>query len=376
MKKLTLLASILCALSLSAIACDDDKDNGGSTVENDDKKDDTTGGETGGKDDTTGGETGGKDDTTGGETGGKDDTTGGETGGKDDTTGGETGGKDDTTGGETGGKDDTTGGETGGETSTCNLTDAPVCSDDNTIMTCTDVYFTDGEDYIPTKVYTHCLVGSSCKDGKCVLDEGVACAVDSCKDLHTLNSCKGGKITEVDCGADSLCIADKCSPYNDVKTCSKASDCGDNQNCHDGLCYDNANMDLKEGDACNSATFQEYCDGDKEVKCGYDDTVEVFDCAPYNGCAMRVQKAYSREYAIRNAACRGDSDKLALCTHAGVLGNMCVNNEFPDMPEFNMYYSVTNACEYGTDGSMMYVEAREQTRCSSKCIESTGFCPE
>ncbi len=404
MKKLTLLASILCALSLSTFACDDDdkdksKSKNDATVEDDAMKNDNSSTEGNDNSSTEGNDTpsnGGNDNPSNGENNNKpiyEDEGKACTAGSDFcydektvmicVAGEYTHGNCDykcsdqlnrcIAEAEDGNDNPSTGGNDKPEKGECNLTDAPTCSDDSTVMTCSDMYFTDGKDYIPTKVYTRCSIGSSCKGGKCVLDDNAACVVDSCKDLHTLSTCVSGNIVERACSDDELCIADKCTQLAGVKTCTKSSECDADQNCRDGLCYDNSNMNIKVGDPCNSLTFQEYCDGDKEIKCGYDKVVEINDCAPYNGCAMRVQKAYSKNIAIRNAACRGESAQLELCTHAGVLGNMCINEDDPDWP---YYYSVTNACEYGTDGSLMFVEARDETECSKKCVEATGLCPE
>ncbi len=181
------------------------------------------------------------------------------------------------------------------------------------------------------------------------------------------------------CKSDELCLADGCVKTSKITTCEDKNDCNSDELCRDGLCYLESNFTLKEGDACDTATFQEYCDGNVEVWCGYgpDSKVERNDCAPYNGCAMLVQKAFRNDWAIRNAICRGESTYLKQCQKAGPVSNECLNVDYKEMPMLNFSYSLTNFCEVATDGSMVARPERIETDCgASNCDEERGVCKE
>ena len=250
----------------------------------------------------------------------------------------------------------------------CDVEDAPVCIGDTMSVFCDDY---DGEGVKPFIV--HCLEGRRCVDGACQDVENAACVASSCQDLSTLLECKDGKREAVSCGTGKICMNDACVEAGDIAPCKSDTDCGATQMCYQNVCYEKSNMALNVGDPCKASTFQEYCKGDVEYKCGYDDTVETNDCKEYNGCSLYIKPAYPNKKPIRNATCRGTDAGLANCTSAGLVGYQCMN-----LPSewISSYYSVSNACVVGTDGRMIYVAMRDEYNCEpSKCDISTGFCP-
>ena len=163
-----------------------------------------------------------------------------------------------------------------------------------------------------------------------------------------------------------------------MKSCQEDKDCATGQKCYANVCYTKSNFDLKVGDKCNSSTFEEYCKGDVEIKCGYDGTVEENDCSDYNGCGLMFQKAYKLGTPIRNASCRGDSVSLAECDHAGTTNHYCQIYKDPEYPALSFSYSFQSKCVVGTDGKMIFSGWSVETRCSEtradKCDVWTGLC--
>lgn len=248
----------------------------------------------------------------------------------------------------------------------------PRCADEKTLIMCDTLDM--GESWQEFKM--HCIDGRSCQTsgdfGACVSNTP-ECYVSSCKDLKTLNVCKDGKQTPQACPEGQICVNDACVARQKITPCALDQDCASGEKCRHGLCYDEANLSLKIGDTCDWSLFQEYCDGDKEIKCGYDMTVEANDCASYNGCAVYVKPAYRTNAPVRNAACRGESHRLAECTTAGITGYECMNSV---SEYYSFFMSLADACVVGTDGTMIHVMQRDQYNCgTSLCDEATGFCP-
>ena len=217
----------------------------------------------------------------------------------------------------------------------------------------------------------HCAGNRTCMDGDCIVADVTKCASDHCKDHDTLVVCQNGSPVEKKCDSGSLCFERACREST-IKTCKSDGDCADTETCYQNFCYLKSNMALNVGDACDSKTFQEYCKGDVEYKCGYDNTVETNDCSEYNGCSTLVQQAYQTKKPIFNAVCRGLSANLSACTQPGVVLNRCFNS---DDPYFPIHYSMASVCVRGSDGRMIYMTDREETDCGNSCDESTGLCP-
>ncbi len=257
----------------------------------------------------------------------------------------------------------------------CNKGDAPYCLGDTIAVSC-EVSLMDDEGKKVVPIITHCGDGRFCQNGLCLQRPNhQGCLANYCQDLHTLAICKNGTIKEEKCYENELCIADKCLEASGITTCKNKEDCPSNEVCHDNLCYPESNLNAKENASCDNQTFNEYCDGNIEVKCGYDNTVEYNDCAPYNGCAMLVQIAYPSEIIIRNAVCRGENEPLQQCSQAGLVSNNCLNMEDPEYPVLSLYYSLANLCEVATDGTMVVRKQRYETNCGiDKCNEETGLC--
>ncbi|MBR4986097.1 MAG: hypothetical protein IKY83_10200 [Proteobacteria bacterium] len=217
----------------------------------------------------------------------------------------------------------------------------------------------------------HCAGNRTCMDGDCIVADVTKCASDYCKDHDTLVTCQNGSPIEKKCGSGNLCI-DRACRASTIKTCKADGDCAETEMCYQSFCYLKSNMALKVGDACDSATFQEYCKGDIEYKCGYDDTVEMNDCSEYNGCSTMVKQAFQTKAPIFNAVCRGITTNLSACTQPGVVLNRCYNS---DDPYFPIHYSMASVCVRGSDGRMIYLTDNEETDCGNACDESTGLCP-
>ena len=257
---------------------------------------------------------------------------------------------------------------------TCKKATAPVCIGDTMYMIC------DTMDYEETfePIFHHCVPGTTCKDGACLPEKPDQCIVTACKDLDNIAECNDGIETVKPCGTGKICMQDACVDANGVKSCKEDKDCGDSaQICYSNVCYTKSNFDLKIGDKCNSKTFEEYCKGDIEYKCGYDSTVETNDCSQYNGCGLMFQKAYTLGTPIRNAACRGDSERLAECEHAGTTNVYCMNSE--DIETGTAFsFSYQDKCVIGTDGKMIFGLWSVETTCSieraDKCDQLTGLC--
>jgi hypothetical protein len=211
-----------------------------------------------------------------------------------------------------------------------------------------------------------CSEGRTCKEGLCIAEEGKQ-GVNYCKDLKTLAECANGVCTDKACAAGELCIHDTCVK-TDIKACESDTDCGSNEKCHDKVCYRKADLEKAVGDACSMNDFQEYCKDGKEYKCGYDSTVEVNDCAEYNGCSLILDLAYpDYKKGVRDAACRGETEMLKQCTAGGVTALFCtegIKNEL----------SVRHACTLGTDGQYVYSWNRDEITCEATCNVETGLC--
>lgn len=244
----------------------------------------------------------------------------------------------------------------------------PTCYNDTTIYSCESGY--DPDDNVGKALLTHCIKGYKCQDGSCV-KETKGCAASACLDYTSIGFCDNGVMKKAECPNGQVCFDDKCQDMPGVTACTTKEDCAADEICRDRLCYKESNFSITIGSKCNSLTFQEYCDGDKEIWCGYDGTVEVNDCAPYNGCSVYVKKAYKEQTTIRNAICRGNSEELAQCREPGILSYYCLNVEDEYM---SFYYSLANACIMGTDGRLIYKNQRDETSCPDKCNENTGLC--
>ena len=257
---------------------------------------------------------------------------------------------------------------------TCQASDPQKCIGDTMYMMCDDI--TGDEEWTP--VIHHCSEGRVCENGICVpKSDNIVCTRDVCKDVSTVLHCTNGKYSEEACSSDQICIQGACTSDQGLKRCSSPSECSQTQTCYMGFCYDSANLSLKVGDACNAMTFEEYCKDDLEYKCGYDDTVEVNDCLPYNGCSLYVKPAYRTQKPVINAICRGSTQELAECTQPGLPSDYCysyVDTEFNGT--FSFSFSVQDECIIGTDGRMIYAHMEIQKNCNGEnmCELSTGFC--
>ncbi len=260
---------------------------------------------------------------------------------------------------------------------TCKLSDAPYCFGDTIAISCMQAV-TEENSKNTQVVVTHCQDGRVCKDGFCLpRDEKVACLADYCKDLHTLVTCKAGQESIEACKKNELCLANACVETSGITTCNDKNDCNSDELCRDGLCYLESNFAIKKGAPCDAGTFQEYCEGNIEVWCGYDGIVEYNDCAQYNGCAMLVQKIFRSGLSIRNAICRGESAYLEQCPKAGAVSKHCLNAVYEDMPFLNFSYSLTDFCEIASDGTMVARPERIETDCGqNSCDEERGVCAE
>ena len=220
----------------------------------------------------------------------------------------------------------------------------------------------------------HCVDNRSCVDGECIPTDVAKCGSDYCKDHDTLVECKNGSPVEKACGAGKLCIERECREST-IKTCKADTDCAETETCYQNFCYLKSNLELKEGDGCDSSTFQEYCKGDIEYKCGYDNVVETNNCSEYNGCSTFVKQAYSTHAPIFNAICRGTTSNLTACTQPGVVLNRCYNIKDTSNP-FQVRFSLASVCVRGSDGRMIYITDAEETNCEPQyCDENTGLCP-
>ncbi len=266
------------------------------------------------------------------------------------------------------------GGDDEPEGPACELGTKPYCDEDGTLVSCE--YW--GE---PMVVKSQCVSGTKCQDGVCVMENADRCVGNVCKDFHTLLKCEDGVATESKCGEGEVCLSEQCKKMSGVDFCENDDECADDEVCRDSLCYKKAQFDIKIGSACDSGTFQEYCENGMEVKCDpYEDFVVTKNsCEGYNGCSMIVQKAYNPDpkatpKLIRNAICRGTDSDLAYCSqHMGVVYNSCLNVEGVGIMS-GFSYSYTNACIYGTDGQPVFSFARDQTSCTGLCDDSTGLC--
>ena len=84
-------------------------------------------------------------------------------------------------------------------------------------------------------------------------------------------------------------------------------------------------------------------------------------------------------YPIRNAACRGDSERLAECEHAGTTNVYCMSYDDQELG-LSFSYSYQDKCIVGTDGKMIFGIWSIETECSDqhsdKCDKLTGLCVE
>ena len=252
---------------------------------------------------------------------------------------------------------------------TCSANSDAVCLTETTAYICSDWWNQEGGYDLFTH---HCAGNRTCMDGDCIVADVTKCASDYCKDFDTLVECQNGMPVERACGDGNLCIERACRP-SALKTCRSDGDCAEAETCYQNFCYLKSNMAIKVGDPCDSATFQEYCKGDIEYKCGYEDTVETNDCSGYNGCSTLVKQAYQTHAPIFNAICRGTTENLSACTQPGVVLNRCYN---VDDHYFAIHFSLASVCVRGSDGRMIYLTDSEETDCGNYCDESTGLCPE
>ena len=204
-------------------------------------------------------------------------------------------------------------------------------------------------------------------------DTPKTCQVDTCKDLTTLNVCVNGSEIETPCGKDKICIENACVDAGSITPCKSNGDCEKGSICHEGLCYSEANMETPIGAKCDPEKFMEYCKDGFEYKCGYEHTVEKNDCADYNGCAMIVQLGYRSKKPIRNATCRGTSDRLIECTKPGITNYQCFNEESDIFP---IHMSIGDGCVRATNGEFVHFYQQYQYNCGDvSCNETTGLCP-
>lgn len=262
----------------------------------------------------------------------------------------------------------------------CDPDMAPTCLDHVTALSCET--YDDGYSYAP--LVQHCGPWRMCIDGQCIFDNHGECnmsecfptgSVTACKNLTTLQIFEDGVSlydNKMPCRTGELCIHDACVPAGDIKVCASDADCASHEVCHQSVCYTQSNMEIPVGSPCDAGTFEEYCIGDLEYWCDYDGVVAVNDCADYNGCSLYIKPRYPSKIPIRNAICRGNSDDLAECGDVpGPINYHCLNVEDEYM---SFYYSLADACVFGTDGRMIYLSDRDEYQCNSPCHESTGLC--
>ena len=223
----------------------------------------------------------------------------------------------------------------------CSANTDAFCADENTAFICSDYW-----DYMgtgPTLLKQHCGANRKCHHGICVVDDANACGADYCKDYKTFVSCSNGKAKESACPANKLCIDRKCQDLSHVtKTavptlCAKDSDCKSDETCYDSLCYKKSNFDMKIGDDCDAASFQEYCKDGNEIKCEYRDTYRVVDeeCGESCDCEYFFAK-YNISSCTQDSDCKDGEKCYANHCYPGEQFDLNPGDDCTDY-DFNLY---------------------------------------
>lgn len=160
------------------------------------------------------------------------------------------------------------------------------------------------------RVKEACGEGKECKEGQgCVEkhDEDLCDKDEDCKDKGENYFCNNSHI----CEEKSAEAKDPCAGVE----CAAGT-------CERGICVTDEMKALNEGDHCDPASFQSFCNGDKTMECTNDGQIVSDDCAADNIGKCTAVESFGKRFAT----CSGNADMLARCADKDTV-NLCYGNQ-------------------------------------------------